>query len=391
MKVFNIIGLLLNYFLSKTKSVIGGKTVSFIDDYLNEGLFDFDEIEKKELVEVNKCINCGNCLLYCPVIRNKTFEKYPGPRNVIISSLRLENLSFDLDDFVYYCANCGICEQVCPRHLRIRKGILLLRKKFNDYKNTMLPQAHKAMYQNILKSGNIYGIKNESNSQGRNAEYVLFVGCVSKFREIDLVESSVKLLEEINVNFSLIDEVCCGGIGDILGMNIETTLAKENIDKFERIGAKKVITLCPRCYITFKSNELYKNSIESFFILDFFQNFGRRLKKSVKVTYHDPCDLGRELGYFETPRKIIKNSGANLVEMEYNKECSFCCGSGGGLRGFSLPLSIKIARNRLKMALATNADFLLTECPSCLHNLKNSKKRKDNIRIMSITQYLYSL
>jgi Fe-S oxidoreductase len=107
-----------------------------------------------------------------------------------------------------------------------------------------------------------------------------------------------------------------------------------------------------------------------------------------KVTYHDPCDLGRHSGIYEEPRKILKQIAPNFVEMPRNKELAKCCGAGGGVRGAYGVKSVQIARDRVTEADDTG-EILLTECFSCLHNFKNAKKRKQAVEIYSLSEFIY--
>ena len=110
------------------------------------------------------------------------------------------------------------------------------------------------------------------------------------------------------------------------------------------------------------------------------------------VTYHDPCDLGRKSGRgalgFDAPRRAIPATGATLKEMPRSREESKCCGGGGGLRAMYPALSVAMAKQRMEEIREMDADFCLTDCPSCVHNLINAKKRKDQVQIMTTIRWL---
>jgi len=110
------------------------------------------------------------------------------------------------------------------------------------------------------------------------------------------------------------------------------------------------------------------------------------------VTYHDPCDLGRKSGHgslgFEAPRKAIGATGATLREMARNREDSKCCGGGGGLRAPYPALSVAMAKQRMEEIREMDADYCLTDCPSCVHNLSNARKGKDRVQIMTTVRWL---
>jgi Fe-S oxidoreductase len=110
------------------------------------------------------------------------------------------------------------------------------------------------------------------------------------------------------------------------------------------------------------------------------------------VTYHDPCDLGRKSGRgllgFDAPRKAITATGATLKEMPRSREDSKCCGGGGGLRATYPALSVAMAKQRMEEIRDMDAEYCLTDCPSCVHNLSNAKKRKDAVQIMTTVRWL---
>ena len=117
----------------------------------------------------------------------------------------------------------------------------------------------------------------------------------------------------------------------------------------------------------------------------------QKVKTDKRVTYHDPCDLGRHCGIYEEPREIIRRIAPNFVEMRHNRADSLCCGAGGGVRGAYAKNSIAMARRRLEEAEEINAEVVLTECNSCMHNLSNAKLRKQKFKIYNISQFLNEL
>jgi Fe-S oxidoreductase len=140
----------------------------------------------------------------------------------------------------------------------------------------------------------------------------------------------------------------------------------------------------------FKEHPAYKDlGLELKHITQFLKDFDFGVKTNKKVTYHDPCDLGRHAGIYDEPREIIRKIAPNFVEPRRTRENSMCCGSGGGLRGSFPEDSIEISRNRLSQIIEeTGAEILLTECPSCVHNFRNAKLRKQKIEIYNITEFV---
>ena len=126
-------------------------------------------------------------------------------------------------------------------------------------------------------------------------------------------------------------------------------------------------------------------------IIQFLKDFDFGVQTEKRVTYHDPCDLGRHCGIYDEPREIIRKIAPNFVEMPHTRENALCCGAGGGVRGAYPKNSIGMARRRLKEVEEVDADILLTECNSCLHNFSNAKLRKQRFKIYNITQFISKL
>ena len=138
------------------------------------------------------------------------------------------------------------------------------------------------------------------------------------YREEESTEATLDLLDRIGVNYTLIDEVCCSGVLEDVGYPINESLAKKNIDRILATGAKTVMTGCPYCSRTFNSKpqygELKEKGIAVIHISQFLKDFDLGVQTAKKVTYHDPCDLGRHCGIYEEPRETIRRIAPNFVE-----------------------------------------------------------------------------
>jgi Fe-S oxidoreductase len=216
---------------------------------------------------------------------------------------------------------------------------------------------------------------------------------VGTYREEESVEETLRLLDLLHVDFTMIDEVCCSGVLEDVGYKIKDELAQQNVRELQKTGAKTLITTCPYCNRVFKEHPAYQNlGLEPKHITQFLKEFDFNVKTEKRVTYHDPCDLGRHSGIYDEPRDIIRKIAPNFVEPRRTRENAMCCGSGGGLRGSFPEDSIEISRNRLAQIIEeTGAEILLTECPSCVHNFRNAKLRKQKIEIYNITEFIAQL
>lgn len=182
-------------------------------------------------------------------------------------------------------------------------------------------------------------------------------------------------------------------------IDLTTEHAEHNLLAVENRGAKAMVTTCAGCYKTTTTDYGKYFSNPTFPVYHFSQFVNNLIKDkklkftkelNMKVTYHDPCHLGRHAGVFEEPREVIqKIPGVELVEMPRNRRGSRCCGAGGGFKSAFNDAAVNIAAERVKEAVATGADVLATACPFCVVNLQaGAKKIGAKIRVVDISQLL---
>ena len=218
-----------------------------------------------------------------------------------------------------------------------------------------------------------------------------YPGCLTKFVMKDLQKNYEEILRKCRIDFIKLKdiEVCCGS--PVLNAGYKNdfkTLARKNLEIFKKHSVKKIITSCPACYKTFHKD--YKEILGDEWDIEvehITQTIDKALKsgklkieklsKKKKVTYHDPCHLGRHSGIYNEPREVLMALGYEIVEMENNRENAFCCGGGGGLKSNYPELSNAITKDVLGEAKKTKTDILVTACPMCdacfLQTAKNSK------------------
>jgi len=175
--------------------------------------------------------------------------------------------------------------------------------------------------------------------------------------------------------------------------------AEHNIRAVEVRGAKAMVTTCAGCYKTTSTDYGKYFSNPTFPVYHFAQYVNQLIKEKklkftkeikAKVTYHDPCHLGRHGGVYEDPREILKKiPGVELVEMPRNRRGSRCCGAGGGFKSAFNDVAVNIAAERVKEAVATGADILVTTCPFCVLNLQaGAKAIGSNIKVLDVSELL---
>jgi heterodisulfide reductase subunit D len=229
-------------------------------------------------------------------------------------------------------------------------------------------------------------------SRGERPEYLFWVGCAGAFddRYKKVVRAFAKILTHLDISYAVLgkEESCTGDPARRAGNEMLYQMqALQNIEIFKLYGIKKIITICPHCFNIFK-NEYpdlgghyevinYVQFLEPF-IEDGRLNINKDALKNVKITYHDPCYLGRANEIYNEPRKILRSLTGNFVEMERNKSFALCCGAGGGQMFKEAEKGDKeIFIERIEDALTTDAKVIASACPFCMTMLTDGLKYKN--------------
>jgi Fe-S oxidoreductase len=216
-----------------------------------------------------------------------------------------------------------------------------------------------------------------------------------------IAEANMNLLYEIKEDFAVLGEreVCCGFPLIVAGLSQEWQEFREkNIETIRSMSAKKIVFNCASCYHTFcHEYQEFLPDVEFLHNTEYIQRLildGKVELKglSAKITYHDPCDLGRGCKVFEPPREIIKQiPEADFIELPNNRNLSTCCGGGGDLEMIDADLVNKIANNLLEEIEETGADIVTTACGQCKRMLQNAvKDRKSKIEVKDIAELMLS-
>ena len=373
---------------------------------------------------VYNCIRCSNCKYLpedagheksCPAGSKFKFESYYGSgkvwiaRNILTGDIEFTD---SVIQKIYACPTCGNCEHICGMEVSEHLVDIFeaLREAAVDAGKGPLPQ-HKVFGESIEAEHNPYKEKHADRTkwmEGLNvpekdqAEVLFFVGCTSAYRQQDLAKATVKVLNKIGVDFTVSkDEWCCGSPLMRTGqIKLAKELVKNNLDLIKKIGANTVLTSCAGCFRTLKIDyPKYADALEGVEILHLTEYLQKLIKEgkinfpkefNKKVTYHDPCHLGRHSEVYDAPRDIIKAiPGIELIEMPRNKETAWCCGAGGGVKAGFGDWALEISTERIEEAEKLGIDVLLSACPFCKTNLSDAIKAKgSNIKFMDIMNVL---
>jgi len=349
--------------------------------------------------QILRCSKCGLCQAVCPVFGAMLRPSYSARGKMLVLREVMEGtieLSDELIETLFQCTTCNSCLENCPAGVEVPEIIRQVRRDM-VHAGSCHP-AFEGMNEVLKEHTNIYAEEEHEDferERGKKAEYVYFIGCVGSYREDEATMSTLELLDRLKLDYTLIDEVCCSGVLEDLGYQINEGLARQNIDLILATGARTVITGCPYCSRTFNNKpqyaELKDKDIKIIHITQFLKDLDFGVKTDKLVTYHDPCDLGRHCGIYEEPREIIRKIAPNFVELPHSRVDALCCGAGGGVRGAYPKNSLAMARRRLQEVEDVGADVVLTECNSCVHNLSNAKLRRQKFRIYNISQFINEL
>ena len=243
-------------------------------------------------------------------------------------------------------------------------------------------------------------------AQGKKAAVVFWVGCAGSFddRAKKITKAFVKILNHTQTSFAVLgtEESCTGDPAKRAGNEFLFQMqALQNISTLDSYGVTKIVTTCPHCFNTLKNEypELgghYKVMHHTQFLKSLIKEGSLKVEggsyKGKRITYHDPCYLGRANKIFEAPRDLIKKLDAELVEMKACKTKGLCCGAGGAQMFKDAEEGDKeINIERTEQALDTQAEIIAAACPFCntmmTDGIKN-KKQEDEVKIMDVAELI---
>jgi Fe-S oxidoreductase len=363
------------------------------------------ERPKNIVRELDACLQCGYCRDVCPVFERDPWES-ASPRGKVYMLKQLERRSLwdrllgrdvevtdDFVDRIYWCTSCGMCEQAC--HVEIPFPEL-----WEDVKSWLVKEGvaplpkHKGFLKRVQAKKNPFdedpakrGEWAEGISLSSEPEVLYFVGCTESYRMQNIAQATAMTLEAAGVEFNILgeEEWCC--TSPLLRTGQRSELASHANHLRQRMvesGAKIMVSACAGCYATTKRDHVKaigEHPFELLHVIEFVERLieeGRlKMERPLarRVTFHDPCHLGRHAGVFDAPRNVIDAiPGLDLVEMPRSREHSRCCGAGAGFKAQHNEHAEEIAADRVREALAVGAEQIVTTCPFCAVNLNAGAK-----------------
>ncbi|MHA1908002.1 MAG: (Fe-S)-binding protein [Candidatus Thorarchaeota archaeon] len=377
---------------------------------------DLDDL-REELLQCRRCGICRNAVYeakgfdgICPIWRNTAgFETsfMRGKIQIALALLdgQLEKTAENAES-LYQCALCGNCTEICGAEFHPAHVMEIVREVLNDLPNEPRDKIAKS----IDEYNNPYNEKQETRrlwleelglDVPTTGDVLYYVGCTAALRIQETAKNTALILDAAKTGFAVMEnEPCCGSVMMRTGRMEEAKAnAMKVADAIKATGAKKVIMSCSGCLKTLRKDYPEKFGIEMPEILHIVEYSKELIKEgklkpkkidSLKVTYHDPCHLGREMEIFEEPREILQAiPGVEFVETDPNRNAAICCGAGGGLRSYDGDLSKKIAADRVKAIEETGATTVVSACPFCETNLiAGAKLIESSIQVVDVVDLL---
>ncbi|MFT6069405.1 MAG: Fe-S oxidoreductase [Bacteriovoracaceae bacterium] len=390
------------------------------------GLGKLSELTMKNNLDMISCVECGRCTNVCPA--NNAGK--PLDPKLIISKARdfaedsqakgLEDADFwenqiysaaELDS----CTTCGACMEECPANIE-HVQLIMEAKRYKTLTLGEIPPSAADAANKVRVNGNPWGIAQDDRfnwadgleipviETGKKVDYLYYVGCAGSYDAANqkVVKDTVGLLKKAGVDFAVMGktEKCNGDpirrFGDEYSFY---EIAIENIANMNQYDFSKVVTHCPHClhtigkeYAKFEDGKF--ETIHHTELLADLLKTGKlevEKKQDTKLTFHDPCYLGRHHGEYNAPREILKATGVQINEMEKTKDQSLCCGMGGGNMWYEIDQGEEMSEKRLEHVGSEDVTKLATACSYCLINFNSGKSERtktENVEIEDVASIL---
>ena len=397
------------------------KTDDLDFDNLALGVNKFTDFTWRQLSDGWACTACARCQDVCPAYNSgktlnpmqivmdvKDYGKEHG--SLLLAGKEPEETIVDrfTPDAIWACTTCYACVDACPVHIEHVPKLTDTRRHL-VMESSEFPEELQNLFNNLERNSNPWGMGAHTRADwaegldlkiGKPAEYLFYVGCAGSFddRNKKVSRATAKLLKEAGVDFSILGEMemCNGDPARRAGNEfLFQMMAETNVESLNSIGRQKtlkVITACPHCFHTIgKEYEKYGGKYKVYHhtqILNELRQEGKLKIKNFedKVTFHDPCYLGRIGGETEAPRDVL---GGDLIEMERHGTKSFCCGGGGARVWMEEDADKRVNEIRAKEASKTGADCVAVGCPYCMTMMSDGLKSiGDEKQVKDISEIL---
>lgn len=350
---------------------------------------------------VAPCYQCGVCTAICPwgLVKEEPLS--------VRALIRRAQLGVGQDGEVWWCTTCRQCETLCPRGVPIADVMLALRRL--AWQDQQVPSGLSSVMWALYWDGNPWRRPPSQRSAWTRGlevepfaptdEVMFYTGCTASYdnRAQKVARALVTLLRTAGVSFGALGdgEPCCGDAAYALGQHdyLEQIVAA-NAQRFAEAGVGTIVTVSPHCYDMFLHHYPARDGFRP---LHYTQYLALLLEEGrlqfastyrARVTFHDPCYLGRRNAVYDPPRRVLAAiPGVEVVEMPRSREAALCCGGGGGRMWMETAAGERFADLRVREAVETGADVLVTACPHCIACLEDSLRQSGSpMRVMDVAE-----
>jgi len=410
----------INFAVKPERKSIGQLSYINLDDQNIEqfGAAKMKDLGWEQIMDSFACIMCYRCQEVCPEYNtgkllspaaleiNKRYHfNNGGTTDVAMTELISE-------EAVWACTSCGACVDICPVGNEPMRDILDIRRNLSMMESSFpkqLESAFKGMERNqnpwnISQADRMKwadGLKVPTIEQNPEPDILWWVGCApaTDARAQKTAQAFTKILNAAGVNFAVLgkNEACTGDSARRAGReDIFFGLASQNVEILNEVAPKRIVTTCPHCLHTLKNEyPAFGGNYEVIHHTQFINELVGAGKiqlqvtsDELKVTFHDPCYLGRHNQTFEAPRDALKSAGALTIEMPRNSAKAFCCGAGGAQMWKEEENGTgRVNEARFAEAKSTGADTVAVGCPFCLTMMNDASKADGgNIQVKDVAE-----
>lgn len=417
----------LNFLLAPEHSSPGALDPLDFEDESNEqfGATYLEDFSWHQIMDAYACIMCNRCQDVCPAyntgkvlspaaleINKRYFINQEGKRLAVGERSSQALLEFAItEEAVFACTACGACTDICPVGndpmrdiMDIRRSMVLMENKFPEqWQNAFRGMERNVNPWNISPTERMKwaeGLTVPTVEQNPNAEILWWVGCApaTDARAQKSARAFAKILNKARVNYAVLgqQEQCTGDSARRAGNEyLFFELASANVEMLNEISLKRIVATCPHCLHTLMNE--YPAFGGNYEVIHHTQLINEMIAEGklildavneTKITFHDPCYLGRQNNILIEPRSVLESAGGNLIEMADNRKQSFCCGAGGA-QMWKEEEEGKTTVNmaRFNQAETTGAEKLAVGCPFCMVMLTDASKNKDSqIEVLDVAE-----
>jgi len=412
--------------------------VESFDDLESVGVQRLEDFTWKHILDFYTCTECGRCTDNCPAnavgrplspklltlkLRDHAYEQYPIFEFKMATGKEKkekkgETIAGGLisSEEIWSCTTCGACEEECPVFIEYIDKIVDMRRYLVE--NAKNPSTFNQVFMHFEKTGNPFGKPPSKRSewikdveeidvkvlkQGDSVETLYFVDSYGSYdpRMQAIACAIVRGLHQAGISFGILGPMEKDSGHQVRRMGEEglfQLLMEENVEALGTVQFSNIITTDPHAFNTLKKDYPGDLNVSHYvpFFLDLVTSGKLRPRKKVKeriYTYHDPCYLGRHNDIYEAPRQLLKAlPGMRFVEMERNRDRSFCCGGADVILWHELEHEeIRMAEKRVRMALDAGASCIVTACPFCLIHIEDAIKTaglEESIEVIDLMELL---